>query len=80
MAKKSRKRSGNSWYYGISWIVRLVLAIIPVTSCVVHAIARISSGKLLNIVVGILGFIFGWNILWIIDLITTILRTKLIFS
>ena len=62
MAKKSD-------YFGLSWIVSLILAIIPVTSWICGALTRFQEGK---IVAGIIRLVFGWNIIYIIDLVLMI--------
>ena len=62
MAKKSD-------YFGLSWIVSLILAIIPVTSWLCGAITRFQEGK---IVAGIVRLVFGWNIIYICDLVLMI--------
>ena len=53
-------------YFGLSYIVSVILAIIPVTSWICGFITRFSEGK---IVAGLIRLIFGWNIIWILDLI-----------
>ena len=53
-------------YFGLSWIISLILAIIPVTSWVCGFITRFMEGK---IVAGLIRLIFGWNIIWILDII-----------
>lgn len=53
--------SKKSDYFGLSWIVSLILAIIPVTSWICGAITRFSEGK---IVAGLIRLIFGFNIVW----------------
>lgn len=68
MAKKSD-------YFGLSWIVSLILAIIPITSCICGAITRIQDGK---IVAGILRILLGWNIIWICDLVLMITRKRIL--
>lgn len=74
------KAKGNKWYYSLSSLVRLILAIIPFTAWIVHAFARITSGKTLGIVIGIISLFGVGFILWIIDLVTTILGMRLLFS
>ena len=59
MAKKSD-------YFGLSYIVSVILAIIPVTSWLCGAITRFQEGK---IVAGIVRLVFGWNIIYICDLV-----------
>ena len=58
-------------YFGLSWIVSLILAIIPVTSWLCGAITRFTEGK---IVAGIIRLIFGFTIVWILDLIFMIVK------
>jgi len=70
MAKKSSKD-----YFGLGWLVSVILAIIPVTSWLLGALTRFSEGKL---VAGILRLILGWNIIWIIDLILMILKGRIL--
>ena len=53
-------------YFGIVWIVSLILAIIPVTSCILGFITRFSEG---HWICGLIRLIFGWNIIWILDII-----------
>ena len=61
MAKK-----GNKDYFGLDWIVSLILAIIPVTSWICGAIVRFQEGKL---VAGLIRIIFGFTLVWILDLV-----------
>lgn len=61
-------------YFGLSWIVSLILAIIPITSWILGVITRFSEGK---IVAGILRLILGWNIIYIIDLILMIFKKEI---
>lgn len=56
---------GND-YFGLSYIVSVILAIIPVTSWICGAITRFSEGKILA---GILRLLLGWGIIWLLDLI-----------
>ncbi len=67
------KRRGD--YFGLSYIVSLILAIIPVTSWILGAVTRFSEGKILA---GILRLILGWNIIWIIDLILMIVSKHIL--
>ena len=61
-------------YFGLGRIVSLILAIIPVTSWICGAIVRFKEGK---IVAGILRIIFGWNIIWIVDLVLMIMNGRI---
>ena len=56
-------------YFGLTYIVSLILAIIPVTSWICGAITRFTEGK---IVAGLLRLLLGWGIIWFIDLIMMI--------
>lgn len=67
MAKKSD-------YFGLDWIVSLILAIIPVTSWICGAITRFQEGK---IVAGIIRLVFGFTIVWIVDLIMMIMNKSI---
>ena len=53
-------------YFGLEWIVSLILAIIPVTSFVLGVLTRFQEGKY---VAAILRLVLGWNIIWILDII-----------
>ena len=61
-------------YFGLSRLVSLILAIIPVTSWLCGAIVRFQEGK---IVAGILRLVLGWNIIWLVDLIMMILNGRI---
>ena len=67
------KKGGD--YFGLSWIVSLILAIIPVTSWICGAITRFSEGK---IVAGLIRLVFGFNIVWICDLVLMILQKHIL--
>lgn len=62
--------AGKSDYFGLSYIVSVILAIIPVTSWVCGFITRFMEGK---IVAGLIRLIFGWNIIWILDIVFMVL-------
>lgn len=61
---------GGSDYFGLSYIVSLILAIIPVTSWVCGFVTRFQEGK---IVAGVIRIFFGW-IIWIPDLVFMIIQ------
>lgn len=58
------KKKGD--YFGLSYIVSVILAIIPVTAWVCGFVTRFQEGK---IVAGLIRLIFGFNIIWLLDLI-----------
>ena len=62
-------------YFGLDYIVSDILAIIPVTSWLCGAITRFQEGKL---VAGLLRLLFGWNIVWLLDLILMIVNKKIL--
>ena len=62
-------RKSTKAYFGLSWIVSLILAIIPFTSWILGVVTRFSRGNILG---GILNIPFGF-IFWVIDLVTMIL-------
>lgn len=64
----------KSDYFGLSYLVSVILAIIPVTSLVCGIVTRISEGK---IVAGLLRLLLGWNIIYILDLIFMIVNKKI---
>ena len=61
--------ASKSDHFGLSYIVSLILAIIPVTSWICGAVTRFQEGK---IVAGLLRLLLGWGIIWLIDLILMI--------
>ncbi len=65
----------KSDYFGLSYLVSVILAIIPVTSFVCGFITRLMEGK---IVAAILRILLGWNIIWILDLIFMIISKHIL--
>ena len=61
-------------YFGLPWVVSLILAIIPFTSWVFGFATRFSEG---HWVCGLFRLIFGWNIIWILDLIFMIFTHRI---
>ena len=70
MAKKRK-----SDYFGLGWLISVILAIIPVTSWICGALTRFQEGKILA---GILRLVLGWNIIWILDLILMIFKGRIL--
>lgn len=62
MAKKSD-------YFGLGYLVSVILAIIPVTAWILGALTRLKEGK---IVAGIIRLIGVGFILWVVDLVLMI--------
>lgn len=65
MAKNTRK----SDYFGLSYIVSLILAIIPVTAWICGMITRLMEGKIVAFIIRLLGI---GLIIWVVDLIMMI--------
>lgn len=61
--------AGKSDYFGLGYIVSLILAIIPVTAWICGFVTRFQEGK---IVAGIIRILLGGWIVWILDLICMI--------
>ena len=69
MAKKSKD------YFGLGWVVSVILAIIPFTAWLLGAFTRLQEGKL---VAGLIRLFFGGFIIWIFDLILMITQGKIL--
>lgn len=67
MAKKSD-------YFGLSWIVSLILAIIPVTAWILGMVTRFQEGK---IIAGIIRIFGGW-LIWLCDLVCMIVNKSIL--
>lgn len=61
-------------YFGLSYLVSLILAIIPVTAWILGALTRFKEGKL---VAGIIRLIGGFTVVWVLDLVFMILQKKI---
>ncbi len=66
--------ASKSDYFGLSYLVSVILAIIPVTSWICGAITRLQEGKIVAFLVRL---IFGFNIVWILDLIFMVLQKNI---
>ncbi|MBO6100915.1 MAG: hypothetical protein J6P07_06245 [Spirochaetaceae bacterium] len=62
-------------YFGLPWLISLILAIIPVTSWLLGVATRFNEGKYLA---GLLRLVLGWNIIWILDIICVLLKGKIL--
>ena len=65
----------KSDYFGLGYLISVILAIIPVTSWICGAITRFGEGK---IIAGILRLVLGWNSILIVDLILMILSKHIL--
>ncbi len=72
MAKKKSSKSGG--YFGLGYIISIILAIFPITNLILGIIIRAQRRNILGIVLNvILAPLF-----WIIDLISIIVKNKLL--
>lgn len=62
-------------YFGLGYVVSLILAIIPVTSWILGFVTRFMEGK---IVAGLLRLLLGWNIIWIADIICMAVKRRIL--
>ena len=69
MAKAKKSKD----YFGLDWVVSLILAIIPPTAWVCGIITRLQERKY---VASIVRLFFGW-LIWILDLIYMIMHHKI---
>ena len=65
----------NKDYFGLSYIVSIILAIIPFTAWLLGAITRFSEGKIVAGIIRLIGLGF---ILWLCDLIWMIAKGRII--
>ncbi|MEG1663587.1 MAG: hypothetical protein RR338_06330 [Clostridia bacterium] len=61
-------------YLGLGYVPSLILAIIPVTSCIFGLITAAQKKKWFWFIVRLL---LGWNIIWVVDLVDMIVNKKL---
>lgn len=66
-------------YFGLSWIVSLILAIIPITSVVCGIVTRFMEGSVVGGVVRLIVAITGIGsiVLWVVDLVMMILNKSI---
>ncbi|HCG57752.1 MAG TPA: hypothetical protein DEV78_00855 [Clostridiales bacterium] len=61
-------------YFGLSRIVSIILAIIPVTAWILGAITRFSEGKIVAGIIRLIGLGF---IIWVVDLVLMITNGRI---
>ena len=69
MAKSSKRD-----YFGLGYVISVILAIIPVTAWILGAITRLKEGK---IVAGILRLIGLGFIMWVLDIVFMISKKRI---
>lgn len=65
----------SSDYFGLSYVVSIILAIIPITAMICGAVTRIKEGKW---VAGLLRILLGWNVIYIVDLVLMIVSKHIL--
>ena len=70
MAKRASKD-----YFSLGKVVSIVLAIFIVPSWILGMMTRLKEGKILAVVIR---FFFGFNIIWICDLVLLCLRGRIL--
>ncbi len=68
MSKKSKD------YFSLDYVVSMILAIFLPTSLICGIVTRFMEGK---IVAGLIRLIFGWNLIWLLDLISMVTRGQI---
>ncbi|MCQ2771417.1 MAG: hypothetical protein MJ236_06450 [Clostridia bacterium] len=66
--------SSKKDYFGLAWLISVILAIIPVTSWLCGVVTRLQEGKILAVIIRLF---LGFNIIWICDLISMIFAHKI---
>jgi len=62
-------------YFGFGRLISIILAIIPLTALICGFIIRLKEGKIFAAIFRVL---FGWNVVWICDLILIISKNKIL--
>lgn len=77
--KEKRKMAAKKDYFGLSRLVSLILAIIPITALVCGIITRFTEGKMVpavvRLIVGLTGI--GTVLIWVLDLVCMILNGRI---
>jgi len=67
--------ASKSDYFGLDYLVSVILAIIPITAWICGIITRLQEGKIIAAIIRI--FLGGW-IVWILDLICMIVNKSIL--
>ena len=70
----AKKKVSSKDYFGLDWIISLILVIIPPTAWILGALTRFKEGKL---VAGLIRLIFGFTLVWILDIIFMVMDHKI---
>lgn len=63
-------------YFGLGFIPSLLIAFLPIVGCIFGIIVCFQREQYLF---GILRIFFGWNVLWIVDIISMCVRKDLVW-
>lgn len=63
--------NGNKDYFGLDYLVSLILAIFTPTCWILGILTRIKEG---NLVAAIVRIFLGFNVIWILDIIYMVLN------
>ncbi len=66
--------AGKSDYFGLDYIISLILAIIPFTAWICGVVTRLQEGKIVAAIIRIFG---GW-LIWVIDLVLMIVSKHIL--
>ncbi|MDR0831822.1 MAG: hypothetical protein LBM99_02870 [Bacillales bacterium] len=69
------KRSGGKDYFGLGHLVSVILAIFPPIAWILGFLTRLKEGHLLA---AIIRLVFGFTIVWILDLVLLILNGRIL--
>ena len=64
----------NNDYFGLGRVLSIILAIFPFTAWICGAVTRFTEGKL---VAGLIRLVFGFTIVWIVDLCLMVMNGKI---
>ena len=69
MAKSSKRD-----YFGLGYVISVILAIIPVTAWILGAITRLKEGKIVAGILRLIGLVF---IMWVLDIVFMISQKRI---
>ena len=70
----AKKKHVSKDYFGLDWIISVILVIIPPTAWILGALTRFKEGKL---IAGLIRLVFGFTIVWILDIIFMFMEHKI---
>ena len=66
--------SGNKDYFGLDYVVSLILVIIPFTAWILGIATRFKEGKIVAAIIRVLGGL----LIWVLDLISMLLDKRIL--